>query len=85
MAVNKSRAGATLLAGALALFCAPIGWTQAPERPEAQRQLQERFSAAGIEAGAPFPEVDVFDAEGNPFNTRSLNGKYTVIVNGCLT
>ncbi len=75
----------TLLAGALALFCASIGWTQAAEQPEAQRQLQERFSAAGIEVGAQFPEVDIYDAEGNPFNTRRLKGNYTVIVNGCLT
>ena len=35
--------------------------------------------------GDPFPEIDVYDATGNPFNTKSLKGKYTVIVNGCLT
>ena len=35
--------------------------------------------------GDPFPEIDIHDAAGNRFNTRSLKGKYTVIVNGCLT
>ena len=25
------------------------------------------------------------DADGNAFNTKSLKGKYTVLVNGCLT
>ena len=35
--------------------------------------------------GDPFPEIDVHDAAGKRFNTRSLKGKYTVIVNGCLT
>ena len=35
--------------------------------------------------GDPFPELDVFDAVGKPFNTKSLTGQYTVLVNGCLT
>ncbi|MCY4598247.1 MAG: hypothetical protein OXC19_26035 [Bryobacterales bacterium] len=35
--------------------------------------------------GDPFPELDVFDAAGKPFNTKSLTGQYTVLVNGCLT
>ena len=35
--------------------------------------------------GDPFPEVDVFDAAGKPFNTKSLTGQYTVLVSGCLT
>lgn len=35
--------------------------------------------------GDPFPELDVYDAAGNPFNTTSLTGQYTVLVNGCLT
>ena len=35
--------------------------------------------------GDPFPEVDVHDAVGKPFNTKSLTGQYTVLVNGCLT
>ena len=38
-----------------------------------------------LSPGDPFPEIDVHDATGKRFNTRSLKGKYTVIVNGCLT
>jgi hypothetical protein len=38
-----------------------------------------------LEPGDPFPEIDVFDAGGQKLNTKSLKGKYTVIVNGCLT
>lgn len=35
--------------------------------------------------GDPFPELEVYDAAGKPFNTKSLTGQYTVLVNGCLT
>ena len=35
--------------------------------------------------GDPFPAVEVYDAAGKPFNTKSLTGQYTVLVNGCLT
>lgn len=35
--------------------------------------------------GDPFPELDVYDAVGKPFNTKSLAGQYTVLVNACLT
>lgn len=35
--------------------------------------------------GDPFPELEVYDAGGKPFNTKSLVGQYTVVVNGCLT
>ena len=35
--------------------------------------------------GDPFPALEVYDAVGKPFNTKSLAGQYTVLVNGCLT
>ena len=35
--------------------------------------------------GDQFPELDVYDAAGKPFNTKSLKGNHAVIVNGCLT
>ncbi|MYC66514.1 MAG: hypothetical protein F4X12_09315 [Acidobacteriia bacterium] len=35
--------------------------------------------------GDTFPAVEVYDAAGKPFNTKSLTGQYTVLVNGCLT
>ena len=38
-----------------------------------------------LRPGDLFPEVDVYNADGKAFNTKSLKGKYTVIVNGCLT
>ncbi len=38
-----------------------------------------------LEPGDAFPELYVYDATGKPFNTKSLTGQYTVLVNGCLT
>ena len=38
-----------------------------------------------LDPGDPFPELDVYDADGTPFNTRTLAGTYTVLVSGCLT
>lgn len=43
------------------------------------------FDESGLKAGDAFPEVSLFDASGKPFNTRSLKGQYTVLINGCLT
>lgn len=44
-----------------------------------------RFDASGLNVGDLFPAVDVFDSEGQPFNTSRLKGRYTVLVSGCLT
>ncbi len=44
-----------------------------------------RLESAGLKVGTPMPKVTVFDAEGKPFETASLEGKYSVIVFGCLT
>ena len=44
-----------------------------------------RFDAQGLTIGDQFPAIDVFDAEGNPFNTGDLKGQYTVLASGCLT
>jgi cytochrome oxidase Cu insertion factor (SCO1/SenC/PrrC family) len=46
---------------------------------------QSWFDESGLKIGDPFPEVSLFDAAGKPFNTKSLKGHYTVLVNGCLT
>ncbi|MCP5110038.1 MAG: hypothetical protein GY953_04310, partial [bacterium] len=72
---------------------APAASAQRPERgrdrdtgTERERAgPQGRFSATGLKVGSAFPEIDVFNDQGGPFNTRSLKGKYTVVVNGCLT
>ncbi len=45
----------------------------------------ERFEAAGLEIGKAFPHVDVFDEQGEPHNTKSLKGFFSVVVSGCLT
>ena len=44
-----------------------------------------RGGQAPLAPGTPLPEVEIYDDAGKPFNTKSLKGKYTVIVNGCLT
>lgn len=45
----------------------------------------DRLESSGLKIGSPMPEVKVFDAEGKPFDTASLKGKYSVVVFGCLT
>ena len=39
----------------------------------------------GLQIGAPMPNVEVFDSEGNPFRFGQLEGQHAVIVFGCLT
>ncbi len=78
------KTSAALILGALCI--GSLAWAQPPRAggPE-QARLQARFEATGLKPGSPFPEVQIYDEEGKPFNTRSLKGKYTVVVNGCLT
>lgn len=45
----------------------------------------DRLESSGLKIGSPMPEVKVLDSEGNPFDTASLKGKYSVVVFGCLT
>lgn len=47
--------------------------------------LAQRGGPMPLSPGDPFPAIDVYDDAGNKFGTKSLKGKYTVIVNGCLT
>ena len=49
------------------------------------QNVRKWFDASGLKVGSPFPAADIFDAAGKPFNTKSLRGQYTVLVNGCLT
>jgi hypothetical protein len=58
---------------------------QRPERTRNPRGDNSRFAASAPEVGSAFPELDIHDENGQPLNTRSLKGKYTVVVNGCLT
>jgi len=45
----------------------------------------KRFDANDLHTGDLFPAMEIFDESGNPFHTATLRGKYTVLVNGCLT
>ncbi len=38
-----------------------------------------------LKPGDRFPHVDIHDASGAPYNTKSLKGFFTVVVSGCLT
>ena len=82
LVMRLTRSLPALLAASAALA---VAQEQPRDRNETRRQLRDRFEATGLKAGSAFPEVAIFDADGKPFNTRSLKGKYTVIVNGCLT
>jgi Ca2+-binding EF-hand superfamily protein len=44
-----------------------------------------RPNRAGLKIGSPLPEISIFDADGNAFETADLKGGYSVIVFGCLT
>ena len=69
-----------------ALAAQPAGRRpQEAEGNSAQNELRARFESSGLRVGAAYPEVDIHDDSGKRINTRSFKGKYTVIVNGCLT
>ena len=44
-----------------------------------------QFSQVTRLLNSTLPNVNVFDAQGNPLSTASLRGRYTVLVFGCLT
>ena len=68
-----------------AVACA-LAQPQPNETPRAKKQaVEDSFQAFPLKPGEPVPEVDVHDADGRTFNTRTLKGKYTVFVTGCLT
>lgn len=58
-------------------------WAQRDENP--REALSRRFEASGLGEGVAFPDVEIYDAEGNPFRTGALKGGYSVLVTGCLT
>ncbi len=52
------------------------------------QRLQERekeFMTTPPLVGEVMPSVEIFSADGKPFNTDSLRGHYTVLTFGCLT
>ena len=58
-------------------------WAQREEDP--RQALRSRFERSGLREGVAFPDVQIYDGEGNPFRTGALKGGHTVLVTGCLT
>ena len=48
-------------------------------------RVRRIFDETSPEIGAPLPDVTCYDADGNEFKLRSLNGHHTVLLFGCLT
>jgi hypothetical protein len=76
----------TLLPGLLAatLLAGPAAST-AQEFSGGKAGVDNAFRQRGLQVGDVLPDLGVFDADGKPFNLRSLIGSYTVLVTGCLT
>jgi cytochrome oxidase Cu insertion factor (SCO1/SenC/PrrC family) len=55
----------------------------AAESPRERVNRMFESKAPGI--GQPLPDITVLDADGREFPLRSLRGKHTVLVFGCLT
>lgn len=70
----------TLLVLLAAAAVLPLG-----AQPEGRRGPDAQFQASGLKPGSAFPVAQIYDAEGKAYNTSSLKGFVTVVVNGCLT
>jgi hypothetical protein len=77
------RAGWLILAALSAAFAQRLD--TGPRAGSAGDMVTREFDRSAPAIGTLFPAVDIFDAGGRPFNTRSLKGRYTVLVSGCLT
>ena len=73
---------ASLMALAFTAVLPSIGTSQQVEFVEA---YNKRHAGTKPVVGDTLDEVKLFDAEGNPFSTRDMRGKHTVLVFGCLT
>lgn len=75
----------TLLVGALV----GAAMTTFPATADAQNQGRPRMPTMlgddDPNVGDMLPDVELFDADGHPIRLHSLDGKYKVIVFGCLT
>lgn len=54
------------------------------QKPEFETSYNERFLNRNNLIGKK-PDIELFDAQGRPFSFASAEGKYTVVVFGCLT
>ena len=50
-----------------------------------QGGMMNRFEESAPQVGDKLPDVELFDAQGQPLRLSSLKGSYTVLVLGCLT
>jgi len=48
-------------------------------------RMRRRFKESGPAVGDQLPDLSAYDADGKTFRLRSVKGKYTVLVFGCLT
>ena len=83
----------TSLAAFVMLLIVPTVTGQQPDRKEpgkgARNQMakamQARFDRASPEIGALLPDVSGYRSDGTEISLKSLRGKHTVLVFGCLT
>ena len=68
----------------LALFSSLSGSVANAQKPEFETSYNERFLKRNNLIGQK-PDVELFDSQGRPFSIASAEGKYTVVVFGCLT
>lgn len=71
----------------LGLIVSLSSWAGAQERGAGnpRESVRRAFERSGLDEGEPFPDVTIYDAEGEEFQTRELRGDYSVLVTGCLT
>ncbi len=50
-----------------------------------RRGMLDRFEEVSPQIGEKLPDVELFDAKGQPRRLSSLKGSYTVLILGCLT
>lgn len=75
----------TALILALAFTCAPAQEEESRRGPGRFGGGPDRLAAAGLAVGQSLPPLDVYDADGRPFEQSQLQGHYVVVVFGCLT
>lgn len=52
---------------------------------EYRNRVITNFNQEAPRVGEPLPDVEILDAQGQPFRLGSLKGHHTVLALGCLT
>jgi cytochrome oxidase Cu insertion factor (SCO1/SenC/PrrC family) len=63
------------------LFAVSLSGQPGRNETEAARE----FLKSHPTIGDPFPDMSVYDADGQPFELAALRGSHTVLIFGCLT